>query len=73
MIPKIWTSGSVLYQGLWLSVDDANRATLTSQIESTRIEYSIELARLRTENEELKADNAELVASSEEDDATIIR
>ena len=63
---------SVLYQGIWLAVDDANRATLTSQIEETRIEYSIELARLQKENADLMADNAELVTSAEEDDTTII-
>ena len=64
---------SVLYQGIWLAVDDANRATLTSQIEETRIEYSIELARLKAENESLKVDNAELITSESEDNATIIR
>ncbi len=62
---------SVLYQGLWLAVDDANRTTLTSQIEEQRIEYSVELARLQTENEALKAENAQLVESAEEDTLTI--
>ena len=62
---------SVLYQGLWLAVDAANRTTLTSQIEEQRIEYSVELARLQTENESLKAENAELVESAEEDTLTI--
>jgi hypothetical protein len=62
---------SVLYQGIWLSVDDANRITLTSQIEEQRLEYSIELAKLQTEIEALKIENAELVSSAEEDDLTI--
>lgn len=63
---------SVLYQGIWLAVDDANRISLTRQIEEMRVEYSILLANLQDENEELKADNAELVTSSEEDETTII-
>ena len=62
---------SVLYQGLWLAVDDANRTTLTSQIEEQRVEYSVELARLQAENEALKAENAQLVESAEEDTLTI--
>ena len=35
---------SILYQGIWLAAADANRTSLTSQIEDQRIEYSIELA-----------------------------
>jgi len=63
---------SVLYQGIWLAVDDANRISLTRQIEEARVEYSILLANLQDENEELKADNAELITSAEEDETTII-
>ena len=62
---------SVLYQGVWLAVDDANRTTLTSQIEEQRLEYSIELAKLQAEIEALKKENAELVSSAEEDTLTI--
>jgi len=64
---------SVLYQGIWLAVDDANRISLTRQIEEMRVEYSILLAKLQDENIRLKAENAELINSGEEDDATIIR
>ena len=64
---------SVLYQGIWLSIDDANRVSLTSQIEETRIEYSRLLAQLQLENENVKKDNAELVTSSQEDDTAILR
>lgn len=64
---------SVLYQGIWLAVDDANRISLTRQIEEARVEYSILLAKLQDENTRLKAENAELINSGEEDDATIIR
>ena len=64
---------SVLYQGIWLAVDDANRISLTRQIEEMRVEYSILLANLQDENTRLKADNATLITSAEEDDATIIR
>jgi len=62
---------SVLYQGLWLAVDDANRITLQSQIEEQRLEYTIELARLKDELEQCKAENAELLNGAAEDDATI--
>ena len=62
---------SVLYQGLWLAADAANRTTLTSQIEDQKIEYSVELARLQDENTFLKAENAELVNSAAEDLLTI--
>jgi len=62
---------SVLYQGLWLAADAANRTTLTSQIEDQRIEYSTELAKLQDENTLLKAENAELVNSAAEDLLTI--
>lgn len=64
---------SVLYQGIWLAVDDANRITLTSQIEKQRLEYSIELAKLQAENQALKKENSELVNSAEEDTLTIQR
>ena len=62
---------SVLYQGIWLSVDDANRTTLTRQIEEGRVEYSILLANLQEENVLLRAENAQLVESAEEDTLTI--
>jgi len=62
---------SVLYQGLWLAADDANRITLTSQIEKQRLEYSIELAKLQNDNDILTAENSELVNSAEEDTLTI--
>jgi len=62
---------SVLYQGVWLAVDDANRTTLTSQIEEQRIEYSIELAKLQEEITRLNAEIAELLNSANEDDLTI--
>jgi len=62
---------SVLYQGLWLAVGDANRTTLTSQIEEQRLEYSIELAKLQTEIEALKAENSKLAEVAAEDDITI--
>ena len=62
---------SVLYQGTWLSVGDANRTTLTSQIEEQRLEYSIQLAKLQEENDVLKATNAVLVTSAEKDTLTI--
>jgi len=62
---------SVLYQGIWLAVDDANRTTLTSQIEEQRLEYSIELAKLQAEIEALKKENEALSVSSAEDQLTI--
>ncbi len=62
---------SVLYQGLWLAASDANRISLTSQIEEQRLEYSIELAKLQAEIADLKAQIAELVTSATEDDVTI--
>jgi hypothetical protein len=37
---------SVLYQGMWLAYKDANRITLTSQMEDERLEYSRILARI---------------------------
>jgi len=64
---------TVLYQGVWLAVDDANRITLTRQIEEARTEYSILLGRLQTQIDELTQDNAELITSAQEDEATIIR
>ncbi len=62
---------SVLYQGIWLAADDANRISLTRQIEETRVEYSILLGRLQTEIDALKKENAELLESSNEDTLTI--
>jgi len=62
---------SVLYQGIWLAVDDANRTTLTSQIEEQRLEYSIELAKLQAEIEALKKENEALSVSAAEDQLTI--
>ena len=64
---------SVLYQGIWLAVDDANRVALTRQIEELRLEYSILLASLQNDVAMIKAENAELLNSAEEDDLTIIR
>ena len=64
---------SVLYQGIWLAVDDANRVALTRQIEELRLEYSILLASLQDDVAIVKAENAELLNSAEEDDLTIIR
>tara|TARA_R100000544_G_C2224529_1_gene59752 strand:+ start:355 stop:1368 length:1014 start_codon:yes stop_codon:yes gene_type:complete len=64
---------TVLYQGVWLAVDDANRITLTRQIEEARVEYSILLGRLQTQIDQLTKDKAELFASAQEDEATIIR
>ncbi len=62
---------SVVYQGIWLAVDEASRTSLTSQIEDQRIEYSIELARLKEENEKLKKENDELIESAGQDTITI--
>tara|TARA_R110000744_G_scaffold74565_3_gene148865 strand:+ start:1179 stop:2024 length:846 start_codon:yes stop_codon:yes gene_type:complete len=62
---------SVLYQGTWLAFDTASRVTLTSQIEEQRLEYSIELARLKEENVSLKNDNSELINISQADIVTI--
>jgi hypothetical protein len=62
---------SVVYQGIWLAVDEASRTSLTSQIEDQRIEYSIELAKLKEENELLKKENAELIESAGKDTITI--
>jgi len=62
---------SVVYQGIWLAVDEASRTSLTSQIEDQRIEYSIELAKLKEENEKLKKENAELIESAGQDTITI--
>ena len=64
---------SILYQGIWLAVDDANRTSLTSQLEDTRTEYSIELARLSLQNEELKKDNEQLIQLSNDDQLSIRR
>jgi hypothetical protein len=52
---------SVLYQGVWLAFDAASKITLTSQIEEQRLEYSIELARLNTENATAAKDNSLLI------------
>ena len=62
---------SILYQGMWLAFDSASRTTLTSQIEEQRLEYSIELARLKEENASLKNDNSELINISQADIVTI--
>jgi|TARA_R110000787_G_scaffold9979_9_gene34409 hypothetical protein len=62
---------SVLYQGIWLAVDDASRRTLTSQIEEQRLEYSILLAKLQEDNNKLLSENAALVTSAEEDTLAI--
>lgn len=62
---------SVLYQGIWLAADDANRISLTRQIEEARVEYSILLSNLQEENVKLKAENNELINSANEDDLTI--
>ena len=62
---------SILYQGIWLAVDDANRTSLTSELEETRAEYSIELARLNAKNEEFKTLNAQLIQLSNDDKITI--
>jgi len=62
---------SILYQGTWLAFDDANRITLTSQIEEQRLEYGIQLAKLKEENVILKANNTALVTSAEKDTLTI--
>ena len=62
---------SILYQGTWLAFDTASRVTLTSQIEEQRLEYSIELARLKEENASLKNDNSELINISQADIVTI--
>ena len=62
---------SILYQGVWLAVDDANRTTLTSQIEEQRMEYTLELARLKDELDKCNKEKAELLTAAEEDDLTI--
>ena len=62
---------SVLYQGIWLAVDAANRTTLTSQIEEQRLQYSIELGKLKSNNISLEKINRELVESAEEDTLSI--
>mgnify|MGYP003133126417 CR=1 FL=1 len=64
---------TIIYQGIWLAFDDASRTTLTSQLEEQRLEYSVELAKLKEENEKLKIENGELVQSAEEDTLTIQR
>ena len=62
---------SVLYQGLWLAADDANRISLTRQIEESRVEYSIVLANLQDENDMLRQQQARLVVSADEDTLAI--
>tara|TARA_R110000796_G_scaffold27364_5_gene75559 strand:+ start:462 stop:1277 length:816 start_codon:yes stop_codon:yes gene_type:complete len=52
---------SILYQGTWLAFDAASKLTLTSQIEEQRLEYSIELAKLKDKNAVLIASNDELL------------
>jgi len=62
---------SILYQGTWLAFDSASRVSLTSQIQQQRLDYSIELSRLKEENEAIKNDNAELINISQADIVTI--
>jgi len=62
---------SILYQGTWLAFDDASRITLTSQIEEQRLEYSIELAKLKDVNTALSAENDALVVSAGQDELAI--
>ena len=62
---------SILYQGTWLAFDDASRLTLTSQIEEQRLEYSIELAKLKDKNAALNVSNAKLLKSAGEDGLAI--
>tara|TARA_R110002153_G_scaffold11196_14_gene43257 strand:+ start:2453 stop:3355 length:903 start_codon:yes stop_codon:yes gene_type:complete len=62
---------SVLYQGIWLAFDTASRTTLTSQIEEQRLQYSIELAKLQSTNEELRQKNTILTTEASEDELTI--
>jgi hypothetical protein len=50
---------SIVYQGMWLAYKDANRITLTSQIEEQRLAYSRELAKQKTiaDKERLRAED----------------
>ena len=58
---------SVLYQGIWLATDDANRISLTSQIEEQRLEYAIQLAKLNDSSAITAAENTVLITSAGED------
>ena len=58
---------SVLYQGIWLATDDANRISLTSQIEEQRLEYAIQLAKLNDSSAITAAENNVLITSAGED------
>ena len=62
---------SILYQGTFLAFDDESRVSLSKQLEDTRIEYSVELAKLKEELEALKKENADLLIETEEDENTI--
>tara|TARA_R100000544_G_C2218305_1_gene55902 strand:+ start:193 stop:1179 length:987 start_codon:yes stop_codon:yes gene_type:complete len=63
---------SVLYQGIWLAVDDANRISLTREIEELRVEYSILLANFQDEITRIQKENNDLITSAEEDNTVII-
>jgi hypothetical protein len=63
---------SVLYQGIWLAFDAANRITLLSQIEEQRESYSTELAILKEENTELKRTLKKSTINDISNDATIL-
>jgi len=62
---------SILYQGTWLAFDTASRVTLTSQIEKQRLEYSIELAKLKQELDTADKTNKLLIQQTQQDDLAI--
>lgn len=62
---------SILYQGTWLAFDTASRVTLTSQIEKQRLEYSIELAKLKRELDTADKTNKLLIQQTQQDDLAI--
>jgi hypothetical protein len=62
---------SILYQGIWLSFEDSTRISLTSQIEEQRLEYTIELAKLKDANTLLTEENSALVISAGGDTLSI--
>tara|TARA_R110000744_G_scaffold121587_2_gene226321 strand:+ start:2083 stop:2937 length:855 start_codon:yes stop_codon:yes gene_type:complete len=62
---------SILYQGTWLAFDTASRVTLTSQIEKQRLEYSIELAKLKRELDTANKANELLIQQTQQDDLAI--
>ena len=62
---------SILYQGTWLAFDTASRVTLTSQIEEQRLEYSIELAKLKRELDTANQTNNLLIQQAQQDDLAI--